>query len=1111
MNKSNFYLIWVVMLLLLQSPFLNAQMKVFTDQPDATYVAGEQMNFIFEGAGNGTATYKIRHDRAQSPVDAITEGTIQVFGGRGQISFTLTEPGFVYCDVTLNGQSGTAPAAFSPFDIDEYEADPDDFDEFWNGWKSKLAAVPMNPVVTPLFPDPNAQTKDFRINLGHIDGRRVYGYLSIPPGDGPFPAIITHSSFGGNANFCIPRPEICLEVGAISLSIWMHNTEPDVEDFNAYKPEIWDDEQRIYYRYGVLGLVRAMDFIESLPDYNGKDLGLFGVSEGGGLSILAAGIDDRPTMVGASIFALSEHSGFKYERASSFPYFLVRSITVWPPEPDERVVQASKYFDAMRAAKRYKGPVYTTTNYMDEVVMSATNFSTFNQFRGPATIVQKTDGVHLNPDEFFFGKFDFMRKHLNQGGKTGYHAEAGNDIYDAVNTVTLTGKTELDGIENTSIPIVWELVSGPGQVAFSNKTARQTTMSFTEPGEYVVRLRATDQTPLSTTNAFFTFTDHVIVSTESGADVCNGMGGDVDGDGVCAEDDCDDNNANISKPGDTCDDGNANTTNDVIQADCSCLGVPVSACAAAGGDADGDGVCAEDDCDDNNADISNPGDACDDGNPLTANDVIQADCSCLGTAGVPCTTAGGDEDGDGICAQFDCDDNNPDISVRGDACDDGDANTINDVIQEDCSCSGTTTTTSGCGVTWTVNGLNIKIENLNYPIRAIKLFNSAFSEVFVCNDWVANPCGTTVSIDVPLTGSYLLQVQTYEDWNIPAICDFIEPIEVTDGIATDPCENNGGDLDDDGICAIDDCDDGDATIGETGSVCDDGNSDTVNDVLQADCSCAGTEIPQSGCPVVWSISNRVLTIDNIIGTHSNISVFDANLSEIFNCHFDNDECMETESVQLGQDGIYYIQIQLWNGWADKRCEVFEKFRLGTQSKFFGFGVEAQLQQVEVSWTNNTGAENAYFQIEKSTDGINFYDIKKVNSANESAARYYSATDINPIEGFNYYRIKLTNLDGSVEYSEIKKVRVDNIESFGLFPNPAEEVVHVSLDSYQNKNIEIQLINQFGQRLNIDKILNNQQRYHTVNLSKLNNGIYTIWVFAEGNQPVGKRLIVNRMY
>ncbi len=1050
MNKSFYFPLWVMIFLLFQSLSVFAQMRVFTDQPDATYTAGEPMNFIFEGAGNGTATYNIRYDRGQAP--DIAEGTVQVFGGRGQIPFTLNEAGFVYCYVTLNGQTSLAGAAFSPFQIDEYEDDPADFDAFWKRWKDKLAAVPMNPVVTPLFPDPNAQTTDYRINLGHIDGRRVYGYLSIPPGNGPFPAIITHSSFGGNANFCIPRPEICLEVGAISLSIWMHNTEPDVEDFNAYKPEVWDDEEQIYYRYGVLGLVRAMDFIESLPEYNGKDLGLFGVSEGGGLSILAAGVDDRPTMVGASIFALSEHSGYKYNKASSFPYFLVRSITTWPPEPNERVVQASKYFDAMRAAKRFDGPVYTTTNYKDDVVMSATNFSTFNQFRGPAVIAQKMDGVHLNPDEFYIGKFDFMRKHLNQGGKTGYHADAGNDVYNADGSAALNGKIEVDGIENTSIPIQWEMVSGPGQVSFSNKTARQTTVSFSTPGEYVIRLRATDQSKLAATNAFFTITDHVIVSTNSGGNLCANLGGDADGDGVCANDDCDDNNFNISFPGDACDDGNASTTNDIIQADCNCAGTITAPCANAAGDADGDGICADEDCDDNNADISKPGDACDDGNPNTINDIIQADCNCKGT----------------IVA-------------------------------------------TGCGVTWTVNGLNLTIENLDYPIRAIKLFNSTFSEVFVCNDWVANTCGATVSIDVALPGTYVLQVQTYQSWDLPAVCDLLEEINITGGVVADPCENNGGDSDNDGICANEDCDDNDANIGKVGSVCDDGDTNTVNDVLQPDCSCKGTEIPQTGCPVVWSISNRVLTIKNIIGTHSNISVYDNNLSEIFNCHYDRDDCMETETINLDQDGVYFIQIQLWNGWADKRCEVFEKIRIGNQSNFFGFDVERQLRKVELSWTNNTGVENAYFQIEKSADGIHFYDIKKVNTVKASTSKFYSVTDLNPNDGLNYYRVKLKYIDGSVEYSAIKKVHIDDIESFGLFPNPAQEVVHVSLKDFQNINIEIQLSDQLGRRINVAEILDNHQPFHSIDLSKLKNGIYTIWVFSEGNRPVGKKFIVNKMY
>ena len=58
------------------------------------------------------------------------------------------------------------------------------------------------------------------------------------------------------------------------------------------------------------------------------------------------------------------------------------------------------------------------------------------------------------------------------------------------------------------------------------------------------------------------------------------------------------------------------------------------------------------------------------------------------------------------------------------------------------------------------------------------------------------------------------------------------------------CSNNGGDSDNDGICADVDCNDNDATIGArqtTGTTCDDGNPTTINDAIQIDgCTCAGT-------------------------------------------------------------------------------------------------------------------------------------------------------------------------------------------------------------------------------------------------------------------------------
>jgi uncharacterized repeat protein (TIGR01451 family) len=110
---------------------------------------------------------------------------------------------------------------------------------------------------------------------------------------------------------------------------------------------------------------------------------------------------------------------------------------------------------------------------------------------------------------------------------------------------------------------------------------------------------------------------------------------DTDGDGICNENDCQPNNpAFPATPGTACNDGNPNTTNDVVQANgCACAGTPANPCANLGGDSDGDGVCNNNDCQPNNpAFPATPGTACNDGNPNTTNDVVQADgCSCAGT------------------------------------------------------------------------------------------------------------------------------------------------------------------------------------------------------------------------------------------------------------------------------------------------------------------------------------------------------------------------------------------------------------------------------------------------------------------------------------------------
>lgn len=168
--------------------------------------------------------------------------------------------------------------------------------------------------------------------------------------------------------------------------------------------------------------------------------------------------------------------------------------------------------------------------------------------------------------------------------------------------------------------------------------------------------------------------------------------------------------------------------------------------------------------------------------------------------------------------------------------------------------------------------------------------------------------------------------------------------------------------------------------------------------------------------------------------------------------------------------------------------------------------------VNLNWTNNTGPQNDYFITERSTDGITFEAIgEHENLGIDDSAIVYQQDDDRPNIGENFYRLKTHYLDGTYEYSDVRRINISDIEDFGLFPNPAQEEVNVSLKGYKDRDITIQMVDHLGHILHEELIDGTQNQKHKISLKKYQNGYYTIWIFAENRRPIGKKLIVNRMY
>src|SRR5207248_1808832 len=102
-----------------------------------------------------------------------------------------TEPGFVQMRVTAGKQQVLAAAAFEPTKIEPTAKMPADFDAFWNAGKQELAKVALDPQLEHVARLSDDRVDCYKISLANVEGKRVRGWLSVPKGKGPFPAVLT--------------------------------------------------------------------------------------------------------------------------------------------------------------------------------------------------------------------------------------------------------------------------------------------------------------------------------------------------------------------------------------------------------------------------------------------------------------------------------------------------------------------------------------------------------------------------------------------------------------------------------------------------------------------------------------------------------------------------------------------------------------------------------------------------------------------------------------------------------------------------------------------------------------------------------------------------------
>lgn len=501
------------------------QINVRAERPNTRYELGETANFRVTGAANGAVSYQIKYTLVDT-LPLLASGTAQVVNGMANIAYAATEPVYLTCKIVQNRDTAHAGASFSVEKLQPLEAEPADFDAFWTVQKAAVRAVPMDVRLT--YIRTSAYANVFSFDIAITEGKRTYGYLVVPIGVSPtYPAMILMPSYGAIANVVTDDVAVAERAGVISVFLSPHNNPPNVAAaVDDYLVAGLANPQNYYIKSVLLGAVKTIDYLQTRPDFNGQ-VGTMGISQGGALSALIAGIDTRISLLACAYPSFSHQVALKYSKPACFPYAYNtaynQSIT------RENILSTVKYYDPIYALKRFKGVSYNVTSLKDFVCPPQPVSIAFNQIKGQKITECVFNNQHIEgPDEFFNSSiknsiYAFFRRHFPACRKApwpfnpttlGYVIEAGKDTILAKNVLKLSGFVGVNDTATASFPVKWQKISGLGDVVFSDSTNRNTTATFYQVGEYRLRLYAYDYTQV-TNNKYFVLSNDIVVTVNS--------------------------------------------------------------------------------------------------------------------------------------------------------------------------------------------------------------------------------------------------------------------------------------------------------------------------------------------------------------------------------------------------------------------------------------------------------------------------------------------------------------------------------------------------------------------------------------------------------------------
>lgn len=313
-----------------------------------------------------------------------------------KLKTSLDKPGWVWVRVWALNEKGEkikkrqgwfvssfAGAMIEPEKLRQKDSEPADFDAFWKQQRRKLDQFPVREISRVPVEAPQGlknKADHFVVTIACAGPKPLTGILSIPKNARlhSLPAIAMFQGAG------VYRSGFNRQYvdGAIILHVNAHGIPPlEKPEFYAelnrnelknYAHQNKTDREQFYFNGMYLRVMRAFDYLKTIPQWDGKRLISMGGSQGGAQALVGTALEPGVTFCMSGVPAMGDHAGILAGRRPGWPGLFNN------PQGDPKILKTAAYYDNNNFARRIRCEIIMLTGFSDFVCPPTSVYTAFH-------------------------------------------------------------------------------------------------------------------------------------------------------------------------------------------------------------------------------------------------------------------------------------------------------------------------------------------------------------------------------------------------------------------------------------------------------------------------------------------------------------------------------------------------------------------------------------------------------------------------------------------------------------------------------------------------------------------------------------------------------------